>query len=743
MKNLKIRYRLFIILAVSILATVFVAFFGITNINRLSNHINEIDNSNVVPLNDLVRMTHYFDTLRSYLRDAVIVSDPDKTQEHIDTVLGLYGRLVEISDSYLAHMVANEITSGDEYGLINAFVTELPGAAEIVLRVAAYASENNQEAALRLIENECVPYNTRMSNYLTDLAIYNRHQSLNMTTLAGQTATNALRAMTVTTVASIIVLLFLIGYITKSITNPLHNLLDASKHLESGNLNINLDVSAYDEIGDLTRSLGSVASTMKIIIDDINLMYRRHEYDGDIYYAIDTDKFGGSYREVANGVNQMVASYIKTCEDILETMKNIANGNIVINLPQYNGKKAEINETVNKVVATIKNIMETINILAHAGAEGNLDVKAHVTKYNGEWKTIATELNALMDAFGGAIGDTVTALGELSKGNFSHRITASYKGEYEKIKTAANNTGTAINSYITEVSGILGHMAQGDLTHNINREYVGDFTAIKESINKISKILSDTMSNIVSASDLVLAGSGKISNSAAVLAQGAAEQADSIRELTASIDEINSQTRDNASNAQQALLLADESKNNAETGNREMTALLEAMDGITQSSNEIGKIIKTIEDIAFQTNLLALNAAVESARAGEHGKGFSVVAEEVRALAAKSREAVQNTSSLIQESISRVKDGTKCANDTANSLGQIVGNVAEVAGVVEKIHEASKNQAESIGSISNGINEISHVTQNNTASSQESAASAEELNTQATTLKEMVKFFKT
>jgi len=743
MKHLKIRYRLFIISAVSILATVFVAIFGVININRLSNHITEIDSSNVVPLNDLVRMTHYFDTLRSYLRDAVITSDPAKTEEHLNTVMRLYGQLTEISDAYLAHMISNSITSGDEFNLINAFATELPGAAEIVLGVAAYASENNQEAALRLIEDECVPYNTRMSDYLTELATYNRQRSAVMTTLAGQSASTALTAMTVTTIATIVILLILIGFITKSITNPIQRLQEASKNLEAGNLNINFDTNSRDEISDLAKSMGNVASTLRNIIHDISSMYTKHEHEGDIYYTIDTSKFSGSYKEVANGVNQMVASYIKTCEDILETMGNIAKGNIVINLPQYKGEKAEINETANKVVASIKNVAETIGILAKAGADGNFDIKPDVSKFSGEWAKISNNLNALMDAFGGAMGDTVTALGELSKGNFSHRITTTYKGEYEKIKYAANDTGASIESYIEEVSGILGCIAKGDLTHSINREYAGDFTAIKESINQITKTLNKTMYNIVTASDLVLEGSAQISRSANTLAQGAAEQAGSIEELTASIDEINSQTRDNATNAQQALALADESQNNAETGNREMSALLEAMDGITKSSNEISKIIKTIEDIAFQTNLLALNAAVEAARAGEHGKGFTVVAEEVRALAAKSREAVQNTSSLIQESIRRVNDGTKCANDTANSLGCIVGNVAEVAEVIERIHEASKNQAESIGNISTGINEISQVTQSNTATSQESAASAEELNTQAITLKEMVKFFKT
>jgi methyl-accepting chemotaxis protein len=743
MKHIKIRFRLYIILMVSILATGGVAIFGIVNINRLSEHITVIDHSNVEPLNKLVRMTHYFDTLRSYLRDAVITFDPVVTDNHLDTVGRLYGQLSEIADAYLAHMVANGVTRGQEYDLISAFVRELPGAAAIVGRVAERASANDREGALRLIEDECVPYNTRMSNYLTDLAVYNQRQSSEMANAARLSATNALTATAITTVVSIVTLIILIGLITRSVIHPIHRLMDASKELEAGNLNIQLDTTSKDETGDLARTLNGVSSTLKDIVGSIKDMYHKHENEGSVYYTIDTSAFRGSYKEVADGVNQMVASYVKTCDDILETMENIANGDMKITLPAYKGNKGEVNKTVNKVTDTIKEIVRAIDALAKAGAEGNLDVTMDATRFGGEWAKIVKDMNVLMNAFGGAIGDTERALNELSLGNFAHRITTSYTGEYDKIKQAANHMGTSVDSYIKEVSDILGKIAKGDLTYQINRQYVGDFSAIKTSINLIVNNLNETIRNIASASEQVLTGSIQISESASLLAQGASQQAGSVEELNVSVGEINRQTQENAGNAQQASHLAKSSRHNAETGNTEMTALLEAMDGISKSSNEIGKIMKTIQDIAFQTNLLALNASVEAARAGEHGKGFTVVAEEVRALAGKSAEAVKNTGALIEDSINRVQEGTKRANDTATSLSHIVGNVAEVAEVIDRIYTASNQQAESIGGINSGIVEISQVVQRNTANSQESAASAQELNAQAQTLKEMVRFFKT
>jgi len=742
MKRLTIRVRLFIVLVVSILATTVVAVFGIINVNRISDHISVINNQNVVPLNNLVSMTHYFDTLRSYLRDAVITPDPAKTQEHLATVGRLYEQLVEISNDYLRHMERNGITTGDEYRTISIFTAALPGAAEIVGKVAERAAANDQETALRIIEEECVPYNTRLSDYLTLLAVHNRDQSQVMADAAASTASNALAVMTSTTIVSVIVLLILIMLVIQSITKPIRRLLDASEKLKNGNLNINFDTSAKDEIGELARSLGSVTGTLNSILGDINHMYSRHDEHGDVSYMIDTGKFNGSYKEVAAGVNQMVSSYIKICEDILSAMEHIANGDMMVKLPQYKGEKADINKSVNKVIATIKNIADTINTLAKAGVDGKLNAKADVSKFNGEWAVIAGELNGLMEAFGGATNETVMALDELSKGNFSHRITSSYQGEYDKIKQAVNNTGEFVDSYIEEVSEILGHITKGDLTRSITREYKGDFTSIKTSINNITQTLRDTIKNIMSASDQVSSGSSLISQSAITLAQGASEQTVSIQELTDNINEINNQTHKNSQNAQQATALANTSKNNAETGNTEMSALLTAIDGIKSSSDQIGKIIKTIEDIAFQTNLLALNASIEAAHAGDHGRGFAVVAEEVRNLANKSNAAAKETSNLIAESIARVTEGTDRANDTAASLSEIVKNVDEVADVINKIHEASEQQTASINNISTGIRQITQVVQSNSATSQESAASSEELNSQADTLKELIGFFR-
>lgn len=284
-------------------------------------------------------------------------------------------------------------------------------------------------------------------------------------------------------------------------------------------------------------------------------------------------------------------------------------------------------------------------------------------------------------------------------------------------------------------------IADGNLDVKIEVDTHDEIGSLAAAFRKMSDNLNDIMSHIQSAAEQVASGSKQVSISSISLSQGATEQASSVEELTASIEEIASQTRQNANSSNEAKQLAEAAKENAIHGNTQMKEMLSAMDDINMSSENISKIIKVIDDIAFQTNILALNAAVEAARAGQHGKGFAVVAEEVRNLAARSAHAAKETTEMIEGSIKKVEGGTRIANETAGALQNIVSDVAKVANLIGDIATASNEQAIGINQINQGIMQVSQVVQANSATSEESAAASEELSSQADLLKEQVSRF--
>lgn len=285
-------------------------------------------------------------------------------------------------------------------------------------------------------------------------------------------------------------------------------------------------------------------------------------------------------------------------------------------------------------------------------------------------------------------------------------------------------------------------MADGDLDIQIDINSKDEVGILAESFARMANNMNEVMTNINAASEQVASGARQVSDSSMALSQGATEQASSIEELTASVEEIASQTRLNAQNATQANDLADNAKLNAVQGNDQMKLMLKSMDEINDSSNNISKIIKVIDEIAFQTNILALNAAVEAARAGQHGKGFAVVAEEVRNLAARSANAAKETTDLIEGSIKKVEGGTKIANETASALVKIVDGIEKVSNLVGDIAVASNEQALGVDQINQGIGQIADVVQTTSATSEETAAASEELSSQAEMLKHQVARFK-
>ena len=300
-----------------------------------------------------------------------------------------------------------------------------------------------------------------------------------------------------------------------------------------------------------------------------------------------------------------------------------------------------------------------------------------------------------------------------------------------QMKDALNETLDSLNDYIGEINSVMNELARFNLTVQIKRDYKGDFVQMRDAINQITQTFNQLLTEINKSADQVEAGSNQVSNGSQSLSSGSTEQAASIQQLMASVAQIADQIRRNAADATKAGDLAECGREAAVLGSRHMEDLQKAMSAINESSANISKIIKVIEDIAFQTNILALNAAVEAARAGQHGKGFAVVAEEVRNLAARSANAVKETSDLIEDSISRSDAGARLAAETSRVFNQVVEGISSSSNYLIQIARATNEQASAIAQIDQGIQQVSNVVQANSATAEQSAASSHELSAQA------------
>ncbi|MEG0777314.1 MAG: methyl-accepting chemotaxis protein [Oscillospiraceae bacterium] len=338
-------------------------------------------------------------------------------------------------------------------------------------------------------------------------------------------------------------------------------------------------------------------------------------------------------------------------------------------------------------------------------------------------------------------------IGDMTNGSFDITTTSVEDSSVQEIATLS----TQVSSFANDMRLIIDDMileleAIGDGDFTVSSKaielYVGDFIPLAQAMQKILDKLSVTFEQINQAAEGVFGGADQVASVTHTLSDGAIMQAESIDELAKTISGMSVKVKKNAENALSAKEQSQLTGSQVLESNRQMQEMIEAIGEIEGKSNEIGKIIKTIEDIAFQTNILALNAAIEAARAGVAGKGFAVVADEVRNLAGKSADAAKTTSTLIQETVNAVNNGTRIADTTAKALVAVVEGTERVTSLVDEISDASDEQAQEIASLTNGINRISNVVQSNSATAEESAAASAELSEQATNLNSLMSKFK-
>jgi Methyl-accepting chemotaxis protein len=534
----------------------------------------------------------------------------------------------------------------------------------------------------------------------------------------------------------------------RSIINGINNTLDAvieplnyaAGYIEKMSNGDDLEIIQKDYKGDfkvLVDNLNKVRESLYTLIDE-TVTLAGAAVEGKLTVRGNVNRLKGGYGIIVKGMNDLLDAIegpLAESEIVLNKM-SVNDYTIQMN-GQYKGTFAEFANTINMVRSRLLSVQDAFERVS-LGDTSRLEEFEKLGKRS-ENDRIMPACAAAMRSIRNVIDEANRLANAAINGELGVRGNEDrYEGSYREIIEGLNRTMQAVVEPLQEASLVMNEMNKGNLTTSINGDYKGEYNKFKSDLNTTIESFNEVLSNINEASIQVFSGAKQISESAQLLSEGSTEQASAIEELTASMEQISVQTKQNASNADEANNLSTAAMKDAENGNIQMKDMLKAMGDINESSSNIYKIIKVIDEIAFQTNILALNAAVEAARAGQHGKGFAVVAEEVRNLAARSANAAKETTVLIEGSIKKVEDGTKIAHDTAEALDKIVDGVAKAASLVGDIAIASNEQAVAISQVNQGIMQVADVTQTNSATSEESAAASEELSSQAELLNDMV-----
>lgn len=569
----------------------------------------------------------------------------------------------------------------------------------------------------------------------------------------------------------------------------LNSLQDLMLNISKGDLS---KLDEYEKIGKLSENdnlLPSVIKMMKTIqalIGEVKYITSKTAAGNIAAAKGDPDKFEGGYKEIVEGFNATIDTISEPLNASVNALVKLAGCDLSERIDgQFKGDFAKVANAINDVhtemsriemtlvklskgdissldairsvgknsendivtpafVACLENIqslIEETTTIVKSVSQGDFSVRGDESKFRGGYHEIISGLNQLLEAVDKPISQVTNVMGDISQGKFGSTIDGEFSGKFKTLVDSVNSTSLALHNTIQNISDTLIQISDGNLNLENIDDLPGDLKAISDSVNRILHSLNDFLRTVSESSTQVASGSVQVSQGSQMLSQGATEQASAVEELSATIMEIASRTKQNAESAGKVNDLVNMVKGNAENGYSKMKEMLRSMNDINESSTNISKIIKVIDDIAFQTNILSLNAAVEAARAGQYGKGFAVVADEVRNLAAKSANAAKETTALIESSIKRVDSGTKIAKETAESFDEIVTGVGKTASLISEITISSNEQATGISQIDKGLSQVSQVIQTNSATAEQSAAASEELSSQAAVLNGLLKKF--
>jgi methyl-accepting chemotaxis protein len=483
----------------------------------------------------------------------------------------------------------------------------------------------------------------------------------------------------------------------------------------------------------------------------------------------DPTMFEGNYRTIIEGVNSTLDAVIGPLNVAAEYIDRISKGNIPDKITdEYQGDFNEIKNNINLCIDAVNMLVEDAIMLADAGVEGRLETRADASKHGGDFRKIVEGVNNCLDAIVTPIEETSRIIHDYADGKLDSRTAIEARGDFKKLSDTLNMFGDQLQAIIEDSNEVLEAIASNDLTREVEVEAVGEFRKLSEGVENCRLALNDIVGNmlksaqnVAATAEQISASSGELTSAATEIsstvegmARGAQVQSMKTEQVTKSMDEMTNAVQEVAENSNKTAKTSVTSNqliqnlgNIANNLKLKMNSIRDAsgdsanqINALAEKSSRIDEIVNLITNIADQTNLLALNAAIEAARAGEHGRGFAVVADEVRKLAEDSGNAAKQIATLIHE----MQDGTNGAvtsmeqvntevavgyeslEEAVESIGKVVSSGEEIMTMVQMMAALAEQQASSIDQVVTSIEEVATISEESAAGTQQTAAAIQQ-----------------